>query len=76
MAYWHALPEKWEQMSYKQFLEARRLLIAAVIRDGFTRLTEGEAVIEHPETLEDKVAAGENVLTEFKATLRINLHTG
>ncbi|GAB6194351.1 DUF262 domain-containing protein [Desulfocastanea catecholica] len=76
MAYWHALPENWEKMSYKEFLEARRLLIARVIRDGFTRLTEGDAVVEHPETLEDKLAIGEGISTEFKATLRANLQTG
>ncbi len=75
MAYWHALPENWEKMRYKEFLEARRLLIAKVIRDGFTRLTEGEAVVEHPETFEDKVTSGEGVSTEFKATLRVNLQT-
>lgn len=76
MAYWHALPENWEKMSYKEFLEARRTLIAGVIRDGFIRLTEGDAVVEHPETLEDKVAIGEGISTEFKATLRVNLQTG
>ena len=76
MTYWHALPEKWEDMHYNEFLDARRPLIAGIIRDGFTRLTEGEAAVEHPETLEDKVAAGEGISTEFKATLRVNLHTG
>ena len=76
MTYWHALPENWEDMHYNEFLDARRPLIAGIIREGFTRLTEGEAVVEHPETLEDKVAAGEGISTEFKATLRVNLHTG
>lgn len=47
-----------------------------VIHDGFTRLTEGGAVVVHPETLGDKVATGEGISTEFKATLRVNLHTG
>lgn len=38
MAYWHALPGGWQSMSYGDFLEARRKLIAQVIRDGFARL--------------------------------------
>ena len=38
MHYWHALPERWEQMEYREFLEARRRRIARVIRDGFAHL--------------------------------------
>jgi len=38
MYYWHALPEKWEEMKYKEFLENRRKLIANVIRAGFKKL--------------------------------------
>ena len=38
MRYWHALPEGWEQMEYREFLEARRKGIARVIRDGFGKL--------------------------------------
>jgi hypothetical protein len=36
--YIHALPEKWEEMEYKEFLEIRRKKIAQVVRDGFERL--------------------------------------
>lgn len=36
--YWHALPDGWHEMPYGEFLEARRKLIARVIRDGFARL--------------------------------------
>lgn len=32
---WHALPENWESMNYKEFLTERRLRMAQVIRDGF-----------------------------------------
>ncbi|NVJ46464.1 MAG: DUF262 domain-containing protein [Cytophagia bacterium] len=35
MYYWHALPENWEEMEYLEFLEARRKLIAKVIRDAY-----------------------------------------
>ncbi len=38
MCYWHALPEDWEEMTYRDFLEARRKAIALVIRDGFSIL--------------------------------------
>lgn len=37
--YWHALPEGWHDMDYQEFLEARRRLMARVVRDGFERLT-------------------------------------
>ena len=33
--YWHALPVGWEQLTYEEFLDRRRHLIARVIRDAF-----------------------------------------
>jgi hypothetical protein len=38
--YWHALPEGWEEMDYARFLEARRPLMAKVIRDGYQKLRD------------------------------------
>jgi hypothetical protein len=38
MLYWHALPQGWENMEYKDFLEQRRKLIAHIIKDGFETL--------------------------------------
>lgn len=38
MSYWHALPDAWENMTYPDFLGARRKGIAQVIRDGFKSL--------------------------------------
>lgn len=38
MYYWHALPERWYEMDYYQFLEERRKRIAQVIRQGFETL--------------------------------------
>jgi hypothetical protein len=35
----HALPNDWEQMEYPAFLEARRRLMADVIRRGFETLS-------------------------------------
>ena len=34
----HALPTNWENMEYTQFLEARRVLMANIIREGFKEL--------------------------------------
>lgn len=36
--YWHALPPEWAHMSYDDFLAARRLLMAEVVRDAFEAL--------------------------------------
>ena len=46
MRFWHALPEGWEQMQYKDFLSSRRQCMAAVIRAGFARLAAGQGVAE------------------------------
>lgn len=44
-SYWHPLPDGWVDMEYGEFLQARRPLIARVIRDGFAKLatTRGPA---------------------------------
>lgn len=75
-AYWHALPDGWEQMEYRQFLEERRKGIARVIADGYVRLTNGETVDTDTESFAAQIARGEGMQTEFKATLRYNLHSG
>ncbi len=36
--FWHALPEGWENMSYFEFLQKRRTLIADVVRIAYDRL--------------------------------------
>ncbi len=41
MYFYHALPEKWYEMKYLDFLEERRKRIAEVIRHGFSRLEKG-----------------------------------
>jgi hypothetical protein len=38
MLYWHALPQGWENMEYKEFLDQRRRKIAQIIHDGFSKL--------------------------------------
>jgi hypothetical protein len=75
-AYWHALSEGWEQMEYQDFLDARRKGIAKVISDGFQRLTHGETIVPGEDTFESRISRGEGMQAEFKASLRVNLHTG
>lgn len=38
---WHALPRDWEQMEYREFLVARRALMASVIRRAFSAMPRG-----------------------------------
>ena len=40
--FWHALPDGWERMDYQDFLQQRRVLIAAVIRAAFEKLCTGQ----------------------------------
>lgn len=75
MEYWHALPPDWDSMTYFEFLDARRRLMAGIIRDGFRTLSTGSRMEERPSSLEQMIAAGEGIYTEFKSTLRVNLHT-
>jgi len=39
--FWHALPVGWENLSYDEFLERRRELVAKVVRAGFEKLVSG-----------------------------------
>lgn len=50
MYHWHALPERWYDMDYFTFLEERRRRMAAVIRDGFERLSGGKFMLQSPGT--------------------------
>ena len=75
----HALPENWEHMDYKDFLEKRRELMARVIAEGYTTLATGKVEKELVETefdLSSILVNGESEAVEFKSTLRTNLHTG
>jgi hypothetical protein len=76
MYYWHALPKDWESMTYMAFLDERRKLMASVIKDGFKELEKGEVNEEKPSSLEQMIFQGEGIFTEFKSTLRVNMHTG
>lgn len=79
MYYWHALPDGWFRMDYQSFLQKRRELIAEVIRDAFNKLRGGDAGTDEArstEELAELISDGETATTEFKSTLRVNLHTG
>jgi hypothetical protein len=79
MYYWHALPEKWENLPYQEFLKQRRELMAKMIRDAYKGLAgelAAEAIKAPAIQAEALVEQGENATIEFKSTLRVNLHTG
>jgi len=79
--FWHALPDGWERMEYADFLQARRTLIANVIRAAFEKLKTGDVPVEEPPieaiapipapsgwTLEELIAADEDGTVEFKSS--------
>lgn len=80
----NALPDRWEEMEYQTFLERRREMMAKLIQDGYRKLTsradlfaesaEIDAKIEKL-NIEELISEGESDSTEFKSTLRVNLHT-
>ena len=71
----HALPIGWEHMEYRKFLSSRRELIARIIREGYERLTHGVQAEQKELDLAEVIRGGESGSVEFKATLRVNLHT-
>ena len=76
--FWHALPEGWEQMDYRDFLQRRRVLIAEVVRAAFTKLRTGQlAEVDEPlplwdsvhdRSLQDLLAEMETDRVEFKSS--------
>jgi len=78
MYHWHALPDNWEHLEYKDFLEQRRELMAQIIAEGYRTLTAQRAEEAGPQdvNLSQIIVNGESEAVEFKATLRTNLHTG
>lgn len=73
----HALPHLWWEMSYEDFLVARRRRMAQVIRDAWKELIGDVEIHTSPVmSISELIAGGESDAVEFKATLRTNLHTG
>lgn len=46
--YCHALPPDWENLSYDEFLDARRRLMGSVVRDAFAKLTDSAYAPTYP----------------------------
>lgn len=75
----HALPDNWEHLEYREFLEKRRELMAQVIAEAYATLIASE--IEQDAgagafDLSQVVINGESEAVELKSTIRTNLHTG
>jgi hypothetical protein len=72
--YWHALPVGWEQLSYEDFLDKRRRLIARVVRDAFQTLlpasTSEATRVAAATSTSELIAAGESLNVEFKSSAR------
>ena len=78
MYHHHALPDNWEHLKYREFLERRRDLIAQVVMEGYKTLiaTPKDEAEVADFVLSQAVTGGESEAVEFKSTLRTNLHTG
>jgi hypothetical protein len=76
MFHWHALPPGWDVMAYPDFLRKRRELMARVIATAYERLAGSAPIEEASVDVVALVGADEGPATEFKSTLRTNLHTG
>jgi predicted HTH transcriptional regulator len=75
--HWHALPVNWYLMEYVPFLDARRNLMAKLIREAYEHMSTGEVMRSSGQDVPvaDLLGAGETTRVEFKSTLRLNLHT-
>jgi hypothetical protein len=62
--YWHALPERWFDLSYDDFLAQRRKLMAQVVRDAVSRLADASYVPSPP------AGAAEDALNLQASTVR------
>lgn len=74
----HALPERWYDLPYDDFLQARRKLMAATIRRGFEHIGAGAGPItpRAEPGIMDLVALGESARVEFKSSARWNIRAG
>ena len=65
--FWHALPENWASLSYDDFLAQRRILMASVTREGFSKLSDPnyQPKVEGVVVTEAVVAAVEVTLADL-----------
>lgn len=77
--FWHALPPKWEHMEYFDFLQARRKLLADVVKAGFEHLRSSSVPVlkpksrDHLPTVSDLLRSMETQHVEFKKSARVAL---
>lgn len=77
--FWHALPPKWEHMEYFDFLQARRKLLADVVKAGFEHLCSSSVPVlkpksrDHLPTVSDLLRSMETQHVEFKKSARVAL---
>ncbi|MDA7823658.1 DUF262 domain-containing protein [Opitutales bacterium] len=77
--FWHALPIDWEKMEYSEFLQARRSLIANVIKQGFDHLRSGgkqentQTTGQSSSNVSDLLRQMETQCVEFKKSARASL---
>lgn len=73
----HAIPDNWPAMAYEDFLDARRRLMAGVVREAYERLLHGDLESVGPDPWPPSAAAIEHLLhegetsrVEMKSSLR------
>jgi hypothetical protein len=76
--HFHALPQKWWDMDYQEFLQKRRELMSQIIREGYEILTSQIKIFYKKDKfdLSSIINQGESEVVEFRQTLRTNKHTG
>ena len=72
----HALPMGWQTLAFDRFIQERRDMMAQTIGEAYKRLAGRDGVLQRPLDVANVIASGESSATEFKSTLRMNLHTG
>lgn len=65
--WWHALPRGWQSMEYQEFLQARRVLIAKVTREGFKKLSDPNY---RPQAPTERVEVSAPALPSFEELVR------
>ena len=76
--FWHALPGGWESMEYDEFLQARRSLIANVVRTACRKLRTGEVGFEDQSgtSIEELLEHMETDRVEFKSSAYYSYRPG
>jgi hypothetical protein len=77
MIRYHALPDRWPELPYDEFLEERRRRMAGVVREAYERLVHGLSDVQlaatwppSPAAVEHLLHAGETTKVELKSSLR------